>query len=525
MALAVDATSSATDTSASNLSWSHTCTGSDLALFVGLVVADLTDSDRPISGSPTYNGVSMTQVATINDDTNNYTMWIYKLANPATGTNTISASTTGSVLDFTGQAISYTGADQTDPEDVSGTNEYTNGSPTITLNSVSANSFIFGNFFSTQSVGTKITSDYTSIQVFDAGGDTMGGAYRSTTTSGNYALSWTDTDNDEDGGVIAVSVKEASGGGTHNIVVQDATHSHSADQPAITQTHAITSADSTHSHTADSPTLTQTHEISTEEATHSHSADNATISQAHEIAVQESSHAHTADEPTITQTHEISVEEATHSHTADNVTVSVGDVAIDTNDSTHGHTSDSPTITQTHQIAVDDSTHSHTADNITVTVDAEVNIVVQESSHGHTASQPEIGTLHHTYEDITPLPTGKAALANNFTQTNYTEVATDDASTFDLEGSDFLVVMITEEHTNTTDEITINWNGKSTLAPTSSTIYLQIWNENGSTWETLDSDNTTAADTELTLTGSKTTSLSNYYDGTTVRARVYQEVA
>ncbi len=47
----------------------------------------------------------------------------------------------------------------------------------------------------------------------------------------------------------------------------------------------------------------------------------------------------------------------------------------------------------------------------------------------------------------------------------------------------------------------------------------------GGGWETLDSDSTTAIDTEFTLTGEQATDLSNYYDtGNKVALRVYQEV-
>ena len=68
----------------------------------------------------------------------------------------------------------------------------------------------------------------------------------------------------------------------------------------------------------------------------------------------------------------------------------------------------------------------------------------------------------------------------------------------------------------------IEWEGKSDLAPTESTVYLQIYNTNTSTWETIDSDSTSDAEIDFELEGIKT-DLTNYKDGSNVvSCRVYQ---
>lgn len=55
-----------------------------------------------------------------------------------------------------------------------------------------------------------------------------------------------------------------------------------------------------------------------------------------------------------------------------------------------------------------------------------------------------------------------------------------------------------------------------------STTYLQIYDFDGSVWETIDSDNTAAANTKFTLTGYKA-DLTNYKDGSGyTHCRVYQ---
>jgi hypothetical protein len=69
---------------------------------------------------------------------------------------------------------------------------------------------------------------------------------------------------------------------------------------------------------------------------------------------------------------------------------------------------------------------------------------------------------------------------------------------------------------------TIEWEGQTNCAPSFSTVYLQIYNRNSSSWETVDSDNSSSADTDFTLTAD-IASLTNYKDGNAmISCRVYQ---
>ena len=75
-----------------------------------------------------------------------------------------------------------------------------------------------------------------------------------------------------------------------------------------------------------------------------------------------------------------------------------------------------------------------------------------------------------------------------------------------------------------TDNFVITWKGKTTLAPSDSSVYLQIYNRDTTSWETIDTESSANANTEFTLSGVKTTSLSDYYDESyVVDCRVYQE--
>lgn len=101
MAIAYDTSSASSTTEGTPVSWSHTCTGTNRYLIVALYSAD---GGALSDWTVTYNGVSMSY---INSREVGGTVALYGLANPDSGTNTISATAgTGSAV---GRAVSYTG--------------------------------------------------------------------------------------------------------------------------------------------------------------------------------------------------------------------------------------------------------------------------------------------------------------------------------------------------------------------------------------------------------------------------------
>jgi hypothetical protein len=63
---------------------------------------------------------------------------------------------------------------------------------------------------------------------------------------------------------------------------------------------------------------------------------------------------------------------------------------------------------------------------------------------------------------------------------------------------------------------------QTTLDPASSTVYLQIYNRNSTTWETVDSDNSSAINTDFQLI-SAVPNLTNYKNASNIiSSRVYQ---
>lgn len=131
MALAVDAVTDAAGSGAGPFTWAHTCAGSDRVLLVGISYYDSGDTVSAV----TYNSVALTVVSSSTVSNGQYTSTMYCLIAPATGSNTVSVTFTGSVFDFKGGSISFTGADQTTPLGTANTATGSSTNPSVDITS------------------------------------------------------------------------------------------------------------------------------------------------------------------------------------------------------------------------------------------------------------------------------------------------------------------------------------------------------------------------------------------------------
>lgn len=134
MAIAFDSSASyISGANATTHSWNHTCTGSDLILWVNVM-----NSNAISVNGVTYNGVSMNQSA---QSTDSQRCTLFYLINPSTGTNTVQVTMASSGFCYTNSA-SYTGVKQTgQPEATTVTNSAAGTTLTCTLTTVTANSW------------------------------------------------------------------------------------------------------------------------------------------------------------------------------------------------------------------------------------------------------------------------------------------------------------------------------------------------------------------------------------------------
>lgn len=123
-------------------------------------------------------------------------------------------------------------------------------------------------------------------------------------------------------------------------------------------------ADASHNHTVESPALTQTHELAPTDSAHTQSAEPAALTQVHELAPVDTAHTHAVEAPSLTQTHELAPTDALHAHTVESPATIIELVPSDTN---HAHSVDVALLTQTHELTPADALHGHGADSSTVT--------------------------------------------------------------------------------------------------------------------------------------------------------------
>lgn len=210
MALALDATSSyISDTWGSgNRSLSHTCSGANRVLIVSVVTIKNTGTIA-LTGV-TYNGVSMTSIGSANVASGDGIAYMYGLKNPASGTNTILATTTGTGQLLMG-GISFTGADQTTGWGTGQTATGNSTTPTVNVTLASGEYAVDclavnPNSTTTPSVGAGQTAIF-ATRYSDTFSNPIEGGASYESGSGSTTMSWT-TQN-YNWAMVAVNVKVA----------------------------------------------------------------------------------------------------------------------------------------------------------------------------------------------------------------------------------------------------------------------------------------------------------------------------
>lgn len=118
-----------------------------------------------------------------------------------------------------------------------------------------------------------------------------------------------------------------------------------------------------------------------------------------------------------------------------------------------------------------------------------------------------------------------ADLTNKFTYKNYSNAIGDDGDYFIEYGSEYMIRNYQRQNTNSTDIPTFTWRGRTTYDTRTSPMFIQIFNVNSSSWETLAVANKVPPDTDFSATVSPTGTIANYYDSNNfVTFRSYQQV-
>jgi hypothetical protein len=123
--------------------------------------------------------------------------------------------------------------------------------------------------------------------------------------------------------------------------------------------------------------------------------------------------------------------------------------------------------------------------------------------------------------DYASLPADDTGLENNYTPQNYIDVDTSDNVRVAQTATGEYAIHQFKNYI-ATNACSVQWEGQTDLAPTLSTVYLQIFNRDTSLWETIDSDAISAADTDFVL-NADLADLTDYKDASdTISCRAYQ---
>jgi hypothetical protein len=127
----------------------------------------------------------------------------------------------------------------------------------------------------------------------------------------------------------------------------------------------------------------------------------------------------------------------------------------------------------------------------------------------------------YTRGNYAELPADDTDLENTYTETDYTNASSDNNVWVEQPASGEYSIHQFKDYISV-GNATFTWVGKSSLAPTTSAVYLQIYNQITTEWEQLDVNNSSSVDTNFTLTNS-VADLANYKNGGVISCRVYQE--
>lgn len=190
--IAYDTTANATEVaSASSISWSHTCTGSNLILVVTVGVNDLTLGSRTVSGI-TYNSVALTKIRS-DDNGGQRRTEVWYLINPATGAHTVAVTMGGTCIGIAGASVSFSGAKQSAQAD---TSNGANTSGTATSSSVALTTTIDGDFIvdclETQATSSAWVPGASQTSRYSLNGTNLDFqvSTRTTTGAGSYTNTW-----------------------------------------------------------------------------------------------------------------------------------------------------------------------------------------------------------------------------------------------------------------------------------------------------------------------------------------------
>jgi Lysophospholipase L1 and related esterases len=135
------------------------------------------------------------------------------------------------------------------------------------------------------------------------------------------------------------------------------------------------------------------------------------------------------------------------------------------------------------------------------------------------------GIINFTRDNLVSLPSTPVELTEFYTVDDITNVSTSDDVRVNKEsnaGQNEYILHQFKHYAGTHKQASVQAEVRAELAPSSSTVYLQVYKVSTSSWETIDYDDTTGSNTDFTLSANLN-DLTNYKDEDgIITFRVYQ---
>lgn len=213
MAIALDTTVNGGLSTSTSLTWSHTCTGSNLILIVS--INGPVSSTDDVSGI-TYNSVALTKIRSQQIPSDRLVSLWYLIA-PATGAHNIVASFTGTYC--AGISASYTGVRQSVQPDSSAVGTTSSGSG-LTISTITAtdNTWLVGGFGDASGGVVSAGANTVVRQSVTAEGNSYGDSNSAQTPAGSHSLAVTGPTTNWGGVVASIAVLGAPVPSTGNFL-------------------------------------------------------------------------------------------------------------------------------------------------------------------------------------------------------------------------------------------------------------------------------------------------------------------
>ena len=119
------------------------------------------------------------------------------------------------------------------------------------------------------------------------------------------------------------------------------------------------------------------------------------------------------------------------------------------------------------------------------------------------------------------MPADEANLETEYTEQDITDVSTKNEVWVSQTASSEYTIHQYQDYVSV-EGVNLEWEGQTNLAPSTATVKLEIFNENTQTWDSVDEDSGSNADTDFILTGD-IADLTDYKNGSNMIAcRIYQ---